>query len=533
MCISCFRNRSGSSLWLSYLLLFFCLYPLVANANDIVDQMGSDAPCFDTDGDGYGWNGSANCPPFLGTVGGQVARLVSNAGDLEKFGSNVFIDGERMLIGDSGRNVFLLRRDVGNQWFLDATLSIDDPANNGSSNIYTFALQGDTKILADELAYSDVPLAGTSISVPRRTGAVYVFNENNNWTKLTPSDLRGLDRFGDTVALAGDFLLVGAPDKERDDAWRGPGVPPEPWVEGAVYVFHRNAQGQWIEEAIIERDDDYGNFGRSVSLDANGVAVIGSGYDISPYVFKRVAPGDWREVSRLDTIEAMHGPVRSFALDAETLLVGTGAMFEGFQVYSYINNGDGSFSGTGQPLSDGSNNLVLSGNTAVVERRPDDLSLDSDIEVFKRSTDGGWQLQNTLKSSLDDRTSFGGRFSVSGNTVVVGAAANFDSLFRRGSVYVFDISQPNDGQRSNDSCIDTDGDGWGWNPILKESCTNINTDAAPCIDTDGDGWGWNGTDSCRIITNDQGCDYTDAHLHKGWGWNAATQQSCAPLVESE
>jgi len=178
-----------------------------------------------------------------------------------------------------------------------------------------------------------------------------VFDEINNWTKLTPSDPRGFDRFGDTLALAGDLLLVGAPDKERDDAPQGPGVSPVPRVEGAVYVFHRDNSGQWIEEAIIERDDDFGNFGRSISLDTNGVAIIGSGFDISPYVFKRVAPGDWREVSRLETIEATRGPVRSFALDAETLLVGTGALFEGFQVYSYINNGDGAFTGTGQTLS--------------------------------------------------------------------------------------------------------------------------------------------------------------------------------------
>lgn len=572
MCKPGFHKFFYNCLALSSLTLFFYGYPLVVDAEAIIDVMGSVAPCYDTDGDGYGWNGSANCPPFLGTVGGQVARLISEEGNIENFGSNVVIEGDRMLIGDGGRNVFLLQREADNQWSLDAALAIDDPVNIGNTYIYNFALQGDTIILANETAYSDVPIPGTSNSASRQTGAVYVFKESNgSWTqqaKLTPSESRGYDRFGDTIALAGELLLVSAPDKEREDAWRGPGVSPVPQKEGAVYVFNRNSQGQWTEEAIIERDDEYGNFGRSINLDDNGIAIIGSNYGISPYVFRRVAWGDWREVSRLESIEATRGPVRSFALDSETLLVGTGALFVGFQVHDYINNGDGTFTQTGQTLSDRSSKFAIRGNTALVERLPADLSLDSDIEIFKRSTAGEWQLQNTLKSSLDDRTSFGHSFSVSGNTVVVGAAANYNSLFKRGSVYVFDISQPNDGQRHDDSCIDLDGDGWGWNVTLNESCTSFSMNFALCIDTDGDGWGWNGTDSCRVIASSsstttthrcdytdadlydgwgwnpiagescpprdpsilEGCDYTQSAFHDGWGWNAATQQSCAPMV---
>jgi len=55
-------------------------------------------------------------------------------------------------------------------------------------------------------------------------------------------------------------------------------------------------------------------------------------------------------------------------------------------------------------------------------------------------------------------------------------------------------------------CIDSDGDGWGWDGI--ETCTfdPVNADDthtevsyiyAYCEDSDFDGWGWNGADSCR------------------------------------
>lgn len=60
-------------------------------------------------------------------------------------------------------------------------------------------------------------------------------------------------------------------------------------------------------------------------------------------------------------------------------------------------------------------------------------------------------------------------------------------------------------------CIDTDGDGWGWNGAScrvagngssagsqnTASASNSSDNTGPCIDTDGDGWGWNGA-SCKV-----------------------------------
>lgn len=63
-------------------------------------------------------------------------------------------------------------------------------------------------------------------------------------------------------------------------------------------------------------------------------------------------------------------------------------------------------------------------------------------------------------------------------------------------------------------CIDTDGDGWGWNgtascklaasgSLLTSQTNTIGIDpvsASICVDSDGDGWGWNGVASCRTAT---------------------------------
>jgi len=82
--------------------------------------------------------------------------------------------------------------------------------------------------------------------------------------------------------------------------------------------------------------------------------------------------------------------------------------------------------------------------------------------------------------------------------------------------------------------------GWGWNATINESCPpsdnfNDETSIAQCIDSDGDGYGWNGSETCTPATSsptlNSGCDYSDANLYGGWGWNTETNQSCAPLEE--
>jgi len=47
-------------------------------------------------------------------------------------------------------------------------------------------------------------------------------------------------------------------------------------------------------------------------------------------------------------------------------------------------------------------------------------------------------------------------------------------------------------------CIDTDGDGWGWDGNASCKVEGYIPVAGECIDSDGDGWGWDGVESCRM-----------------------------------
>ncbi len=78
------------------------------------------------------------------------------------------------------------------------------------------------------------------------------------------------------------------------------------------------------------------------------------------------------------------------------------------------------------------------------------------------------------------------------------------------------------GELTRGECIDTDGDGWGWDGL--GSCLIDEPEPATCIDTDGDGWGWDGTGSCRIGELVRGaCVDSDGD---GWGWDGI--ESCIP-----
>lgn len=61
--------------------------------------------------------------------------------------------------------------------------------------------------------------------------------------------------------------------------------------------------------------------------------------------------------------------------------------------------------------------------------------------------------------------------------------------------------------------------GWGWNSLTSTSCAPIQESA--CVDTDGDGWGWNGVSTCLpddVAPRVTACIDTDGD---GWGWDGS------------
>jgi FG-GAP repeat len=118
-------------------------------------------------------------------------------------------------------------------------------------------------------------------------GSAYVYmTTGTGWTqqaKLNASDKQGLDHFGDAVSIDGDYAIIGAPDGGSTS-------------QGYAYIFHRSGS-LWNEQAKLTASDvtAYGSFGRSVSIHGDYVII---GADKAAYIFHR-AGSAWIEEAKL------------------------------------------------------------------------------------------------------------------------------------------------------------------------------------------------------------------------------------------
>ena len=110
------------------------------------------------------------------------------------------------------------------------------------------------KLLASDAAYYDS--FGQSVAISGHyaivgaygdnyaTGSVYIFEINSDGTwnqnqnaKITADDAGYSDNFGYSVAISGNYVIVGAPS--NDDV---------PNSSGSAYIFERGANGTWQEK---------------------------------------------------------------------------------------------------------------------------------------------------------------------------------------------------------------------------------------------------------------------------------------------
>lgn len=175
-----------------------------------------------------------------------------------------------------------------------AKLTASD-GEHGDSFGDSVAIDGATVVVG---AFSD-NLTGT-IEAPSNEGSAYVFHrDGDSWTeitKLTASNGQPFDRFGCAVAIDGDVALIGASSHGGS---------------GAAYVFERSSD-TWTERTVVQASNRAAldNFGGAVAIDGP-YAVIGTHYkdvsalyahDGSAYVFE-LEDGGWHEAVQLTADE--------------------------------------------------------------------------------------------------------------------------------------------------------------------------------------------------------------------------------------
>ena len=254
-------------------------------------------------------------------------------------------------------------------------------------------------------------------------------------TVRTPTDSEVGDEFGYSVAIFGNYAVIGAPSDNV-------GANTD---QGCAYVFVRT-QSVWSQQAkLVASDGAAGDrFGCSVAI-YNTHIVVGAMYDNSPstdagsaYVFLRSGTV-WTEQAKLVAGNAAANDHfgNSVAMDGNYAVIGArdddiGADVDEGSVYIFFRSGS-SWSEQDNviaPFGAGGDHfgysVAINGDYMVTGANTDDVDGISDAgnaHVYLRSG-VNWDYQSALRASAnngDEDAHFGEAVAISGNYIVVGA----------------------------------------------------------------------------------------------------------------
>jgi len=320
------------------------------------------------------------------------------------FGSDAAVSGGTLIVGAPGDDdqgsysgaAYILAQNHGgaDNWGEVTKLTASDGAA-GYHFGNSVSLSGDTAVVG----------ALTESGSGTNSGAAYVFQRNiggaDNWgevTKLTASDASAGDRFGESVAIASDFIAIGAPyDADAGSA------------TGAAYVFARNQGGadNWGQVAKLTASDpvSYTFFGNSVAVSGDVVLIGAPQADVNgtlmgaAYIFTRNQGGadNWGQVLKIVAADGAVGDFfgRYVALDGDTAAIGA------------VNDDD-----------DGSS----SGSTFMFYRN-------------QGGADSWGQVAKITASDAAASDDFGTRVGLWNDTLIVGAPGSSEEL---GAAFIFD-----------------------------------------------------------------------------------------------
>jgi hypothetical protein len=363
-----------------------------------------------------------------GTTWTQQAYIkASNPGTDDRFGFSVALSGDTLAIGAARESsnaigingnqannsalrsgaVYVFTRS-GTDWTQQAYIKASN-TNAEDQFGFSVALSGDTLAVAAHLedSFATGVNGNQTDNSAADSGAVYVFTRSGtDWTQQTyikASNTNAGDLFGQSVALSGDTLAIGAYQEDSlGDETDNSGT-----NSGAVYVFFRSGT-DWTQQAYIKASNKASShrFGNSVALDGNTLAIGAHVEDNfatdsgAVYVFTRSGT-TWTEQAYLKASNAGTDDQfgQSVALSGDTLLVG--AWFE-----------DSFATGINDNQTDNS------------------ASQSGSVYIFTRSGTTWAQQAQFKASNTDANDQFGFSLALSGDILAVGA--NLEDSFATG-----------------------------------------------------------------------------------------------------
>ena len=225
------------------------------------------------DDDNGSRSGSAYIFQRSGESWSQQEKLTASDGaDGDRFGSSVAISGDYAIIcasgdddnGSASGSAYIFHRS-GESWSQQEKITASDGAAADSFG-YSVAISGDYAIVG---ARGDDDNGSAS-------GSSYIFQRSGeSWgqqEKITASDGAGGDFFGSSVAISGDYAIVGARGDDDNGSAYGSDY-------GSAYIFHRSEVSWSQQEKLTASDGAYRDyFGSSVAISGD-YAIVGADGD--------------------------------------------------------------------------------------------------------------------------------------------------------------------------------------------------------------------------------------------------------------
>ncbi|GAB4435075.1 MAG: hypothetical protein OHK0011_18260 [Turneriella sp.] len=311
----------------------------------------------------------------------------AEAGDL--FGISVAVSGSTIVVGayaedsnqttitntdnshggtDSGSGdrgaVYVFKRDGSGNWIQDAYLKASN-AEDWDQFGFSVAVSGSTIVVgvvgedSNQTTITNTDGTASGDNSASAAGAVYVFKRDGSgdWIQdayLKASNAGASDFFGTSVAISGSTIVVGAPTEDSNQTSitntdGSASTDNSAGDAGAAYVFKRDSNGDWIQDAYLKASNAGAGdvFGNSVAVSGATIVVGAYGEDSNQttidntdgsastdnsasgagaaYVFKRDASGNWIQDAYLKASNANASDYfgYSVAVSGSTIVVGT------------------------------------------------------------------------------------------------------------------------------------------------------------------------------------------------------------------
>jgi len=263
----------------------------------------------------------------------QIDKPIASDGTAgDRFGTSVAISEDVVIVGasfdDDNGSAYIFERNQGgsDNWGEVKKITALDGAGFDLFG-FSVAISGDVVIVGAFLDDDN----GTD------SGSAYIFERNqggtDNWglvKKITALDGEAIDRFGTSVAISGDTVIVGATYDDDNG-----------YFSGSAYIFERNQGGSdnWGQVKKITALDGAVNdrFGTSVAISGD-VVIVGATFDNtgsgSAYIFERNQGGadNWGQVKKITALDGAADDKFGFvAISGDTVIVGA----------AFDNNGSG------------------------------------------------------------------------------------------------------------------------------------------------------------------------------------------------